>query len=748
MVGFDLANVCSSERHYGEFKCYLCDHLASLDSYITKGCSHVFCKECCHSIDSFITKCPRCRMKIQGLGDLQILEEYNPLACRILRAVRVACPHQHDKDQACEWVGSYSALQEHIESTHSGSGESSRSKQDSMTRKNDNRGRSSVEKWDRQARSPRRTSTEQKAVPNAHSPRRTSTEHQVAPAAGSSMRRKSDMIKKPPRGLMEAPLSRSWDNLQAKVTPPRRRSRNDSWNDLQAKVTRSSRNNNPSSPPDANTQFEKVNRRHHDGHHQKPQSRSKMPPPKIPKKKSSLTKSKNGKNNLQRKSSLSTSGHSQNSIGTNNPQRKSSLALSGHSTSTIPGLPSRRTSLVATMSKSEDEEEPLSQETKYAITCAESHYYNREYENCISLCNDALASDDKTSMAYQHKGRSQIELGLFDDAVETFTIAAEKIPKSDKIQQYLTHATQLKLTMKRVTILEASKDYAEVIKVTDRALGSNKHVLLARARAFVHLNDHEGAVREATAVISIDTQNLDALLVRSRAYYLDGDLDQALIDCQTAVNIDQFNGASVGMYRLLQSVADSFKKISDLMEAKEYGKAIEEFSALNETVKPTLPDCKCELFQRICRGKARARLKEGNDYNKALSYLNQVLETAPRDQDAWMMKIACLEKLDLYRDLANELNEIIITWGSGIPELVEAHSRALNHIGLSKQAPEELEEDKPKNKSKDKTKESKAMEKILKKNPFKRKKNIGPVMTPDMAASPELLGDILSSTQE
>lgn len=302
--------------------------------------------------------------------------------------------------------------------------------------------------------------------------------------------------------------------------------------------------------------------------------------------------------------------------------------------------------------------------------------------------------------------------------------------------------------MTRVVNLEASGDFAEIIKCTDRTVGSNKHVLLARARAFVHLNDHESAIDAATKVLSIDTQNLDAFLVRSRAFYLMANLDNALSDCQTAVNIDANNGASVTMYQLLELVVNSFQNLSNLMEAEMYNEAIEVYDTLYDTVKPTIPDSKCELFRKVYRGRAKAHLERGDDYKLALSFILPVLETSPRDIEGWRIKINCLEKLERHRDLANELEEVVMTWGSGNSELAEARQRALKNVELMPEDPPK-EKTKDDSKSKDKTKDGKSKEKTKEsksKNPFRRRKHKnGPVMTPDMAASPEILGEMLSS---
>lgn len=45
-----------------------------------------------------------------------------------------------------------------------------------------------------------------------------------------------------------------------------------------------------------------------------------------------------------------------------------------------------------------EEKKEMDPDTEYTITCAEAHYQNKEYDNCITLCKDALSLDGRNAL--------------------------------------------------------------------------------------------------------------------------------------------------------------------------------------------------------------------------------------------------------------------------------------------------------------------------------------------------------------
>ena len=261
---------------------------------------------------------------------------------------------------------------------------------------------------------------------------------------------------------------------------------------------------------------------------------------------------------------------------------------------------------------------------------------------------------------------------------------------------------------------------------------NNKFCLLIRANAFLNLNDTNSAIREATNVINIDPNSVEALLIRSKANYLNANIEHALMDAEMATKIDKSNSKVKEAYKRIKIIAEGFQEIDNRQVSEKTKKntnkiICHQYSDLIRLVTPTLPNYDNEIYRKLYRGKAQAHLDEGSNYNKALLCIDNVLESDPKDIDAWVMKIVCLENLDRHIELVKQLDAVVVTsWGSEQRVLSDAHQRALMHLMSPKSSP---------NSSNSKNRKK-----------YNNNKNHGGAMVrPDMVASPELLAEILTT---
>mmetsp|Transcript_4523 Transcript_4523/g.4667 ORF Transcript_4523/g.4667 Transcript_4523/m.4667 type:complete len:622 (-) Transcript_4523:318-2183(-) len=106
--------VLSHESHSLEYTCPICQHLVELDCSTT-SCSHVFCSSCITQWLSHALRCPTCNKDISensvNKANVQLLSVAQPLAFRVLKRVRVSCPHSVN---GCSWEGDYGDLHSHL----------------------------------------------------------------------------------------------------------------------------------------------------------------------------------------------------------------------------------------------------------------------------------------------------------------------------------------------------------------------------------------------------------------------------------------------------------------------------------------------------------------------------------------------------------------------------------------------------------------------------------------------------------
>lgn len=215
-----------------------------------------------------------------------------------------------------------------------------------------------------------------------------------------------------------------------------------------------------------------------------------------------------------------------------------------------------------------------------------------------------------------------MKLGKFRFAVKTLTQAAKRLPKSDSTKKLLGQAVELKEVMEQVRNLEKDREYAMIIKITKNCRTDNRFLLMARAKAFLYLSEHEKAIEDASKVIGANERDFNALLLRSRAYFQNGNLGKALQDCQEAVKVRDDNGGSSRLYHLLQLIENSLQEISNSMEAQMCQQAVDQYVILNDRIKLSILD---------------VPMKEG--------VISPVDSGQPRDLDSCMMNVTVLEDL-------------------------------------------------------------------------------------------------------
>ena len=151
-MGLEILHVLSDEGHYSHYECVICQSLVDLDCLVTTVCSHCFCRTCLaqwlgrkssnyNNNQEYATTinesppnktCPTCHndllyannqnnngaarhLPTMMIGSdcvlVQPLERCQPLAHRVLKRIKVACPLQGTD---CEWQGDYSDLSEHL----------------------------------------------------------------------------------------------------------------------------------------------------------------------------------------------------------------------------------------------------------------------------------------------------------------------------------------------------------------------------------------------------------------------------------------------------------------------------------------------------------------------------------------------------------------------------------------------------------------------------------------------------------
>lgn len=266
-------------------------------------------------------------------------------------------------------------------------------------------------------------------------------------------------------------------------------------------------------------------------------------------------------------------------------------------------------------------------------------------------------------------------MGKFEDAAVILTIGAKRVQHTEFFEKNLEYTRQLIETMKALECLNSARLYSELIAASDSiddSLQSNKHVLLVRARAFMNLDQIDNAIETATKIIENDSRNIEALVILTKSHYLGGNIDNALIECQKALSVDEKQVTE--LYDTIRDVAQSLILTERAIQNGNFKQAC---TLSSQTIYAAEPLAKSTpLYRKLYLARSEANLYAEN-YNTAMSTANSVLESLPESLDAWSIKIKCLEAQSMYKQLAEELNVVISgEWGAKEKLLVEAFERA------------------------------------------------------------------------
>ena len=314
---------------------------------------------------------------------------------------------------------------------------------------------------------------------------------------------------------------------------------------------------------------------------------------------------------------------------------------------------------------------------------AEAHLRLYQYRDCINDSEEASRLDYNNVKAYLRKSLAHVELGQFEEACTTLSIGLGRIPKSSELQCEVKLTKQLATTMKEVHQCMGEKNYEGVLEATESLLElqkSNKHVLLARGNAYLSLNQADKAIKEANDVVVVgDNTYTAALEIRTKAHYLNGSFEDALMDCQKALGIAPQCESIEETYEMVRRVEQLFADAERSTSNEAYKQAASLYGKAIHAAEP-LP-MSTELYRILYLARAEAHLQATN-HMQALADANLVLESLPTYVKAWETKIKILEATERFQQLADDLKGVVGpgSWGCQHRILVEAYKRAMDHF--------------------------------------------------------------------
>jgi tetratricopeptide (TPR) repeat protein len=297
-----------------------------------------------------------------------------------------------------------------------------------------------------------------------------------------------------------------------------------------------------------------------------------------------------------------------------------------------------------------------SQLTSIYLKRAVSYFRLCQYAKCIQDCEDLLTIDFTKVKAYLWKARAHSELGQFKTACSTLAIGIGRIPQAVELERELNETKKIARSVEQINHFIEEKKYNLVLDCTQStdATNLNKHILLARAKASLKLEQFSRAIDATNSVFLQDHLNVEALEIRATAKFMEGHLEDALMDCQTALGICPSLERLKVKYKRFREVEHFFlaaefemRDESFVRAAVSYSKAIQNAEPLNK---------KTELYRLLHTSRAKAHFL-GSNYIQALANINLALDSLPSHVESQNLRDNILVAMNLQEEMKNESND-------------------------------------------------------------------------------------------
>ncbi|KAJ4804942.1 DnaJ protein P58IPK [Rhynchospora pubera] len=248
----------------------------------------------------------------------------------------------------------------------------------------------------------------------------------------------------------------------------------------------------------------------------------------------------------------------------------------------------------------------------------------KQYDEALGVLGAALEIDPNHSEAYRQRAYIYRHKCRFDESERDYKKFLELKPKSASAEKELSQLGQAKSAMESAHSYFDSADFAKVLEYIDKIVlvfspGCTKAKLL-KLRALLALKDYSSVISGTGYILKQEEDNLEALLLRGRAYYYLSDHDVAMRHYQKGLRLDPEHGELKKAYFGLKNLLKKTKSAEDNLAKGKLRLAVEDYkSAL--AMDPNHSSYNVNLYLGLC--KVLVKLGRGKE---AITSCNDALE--------------------------------------------------------------------------------------------------------------------------
>ncbi|KAK9724074.1 hypothetical protein RND81_05G046000 [Saponaria officinalis] len=207
----------------------------------------------------------------------------------------------------------------------------------------------------------------------------------------------------------------------------------------------------------------------------------------------------------------------------------------------------------------------------------------KRYSEALEDLNAAIDADPTLSEAYSHRAKLLRQLCRYEDSEIDYKKFLELKPGNAAAEKELSQLHQAQSALKTASSLFDSGDFKKALEHVDKVVlvfspACSKAKIL-KVKLLLASKDYSGAISESGYILKEDEDNLDALLIRGRAYYYLADHDVAIRHYQKGLRLDPEHSELKKAYFGLKNLLKKTKSAEDNVEKGKLRVAVEDYKA-------------------------------------------------------------------------------------------------------------------------------------------------------------------------
>ncbi|CAK9164812.1 unnamed protein product [Ilex paraguariensis] len=205
----------------------------------------------------------------------------------------------------------------------------------------------------------------------------------------------------------------------------------------------------------------------------------------------------------------------------------------------------------------------------------------KHYSEALDDLNSAIEADPALSEAYWHRASVLRQLCRYEEAEKSYKKFLEMKPRNSAAEKELSQLLQAQSALDSAINLFDSGDLTKPLEYIDKVVlvfspACSKAKLL-KVKLILAAKDYSGVIADAGYILKEDENNLEALLLRGRAYYYLADHDVALRHYQKGLRLDPEHSELKKAYFGLKNLLKKSKSAEDNVSKGKLRLAVEDY---------------------------------------------------------------------------------------------------------------------------------------------------------------------------